>query len=141
MYGLVIAFHIVASLVLILVVLLQSGKAGDLAATFGSTGSQTAFGARGTATVLTRATTVCAVIFMVTSLTLAIMFTKGSSGTVLEGMSLPEEVPVESPIDLSTAPAEQPVDGQPSSEEPGSVLPSDEQPSEPAAEEGSAESP
>jgi len=61
MYGLVIAFHIVAALVLILVVLLQSGKAGDLAATFGSTGSQTAFGARGTATVLTRATTVCAV--------------------------------------------------------------------------------
>jgi len=141
MYGLVIAFHIVASLVLILVVLLQSGKAGDLAATFGSTGSQTAFGARGAATVLTRATTVCAVIFMVTSLTLAIMFTKGSSGTVLEGMALPQELPVESPIDLSTDPAEQPVAGQPSSEEPGAEQPSDEQPSEPAAEEGSAESP
>lgn len=136
MYALVIVFHIVASLVLILVVLLQSGKAGDLAATFGSTGSQTAFGARGAATVLTRATTVCAVIFMVTSLTLAIMFTKDSSGTVLEGMSLPEEVPVESPIDLSTAPAE-----LPSSEEPGAVQPSDEQPSEPATEEGSTESP
>ncbi len=141
MYALVIVFHIVASLVLILVVLLQSGKAGDLAATFGSTGSQTAFGARGAATVLTRATTVCAVIFMVTSLTLAIMFTKGSSGTVLEGMALPEELPVESPIDLSTAPAEQPVAGQPSSEEPEAVQPSDEQSSEPASEEGSAESP
>ncbi|TDI16012.1 MAG: preprotein translocase subunit SecG [Acidobacteria bacterium] len=136
MYALVIVFHIVASLVLILVVLLQSGKAGDLAATFGSTGSQTAFGARGAATVLTRATTVCAVIFMVTSLTLAIMYTKESSGTVLEGMSLPEEVPVVSPIDLSTAPAE-----LPSSEEPGAVQPSDELPSEPAADEGSTESP
>jgi preprotein translocase subunit SecG len=136
MYALVIVFHIVASLVLILVVLLQSGKAGDLAATFGSTGSQTAFGARGAATVLTRATTVCAVIFMVTSLTLAIMFTKDSGGTVLEGMSLPEEIPVESPIDLSTAPAE-----QPSSEEPGAVQPSDEQPSEPATEEGSEDNP
>ncbi len=141
MYALVIAFHIVASLVLILVVLLQSGKAGDLASTFGSTGSQAAFGARGAATVLTRATTVCAVIFMVTSLTLAIMFTRGSSGTVLEGMSLPEEVPVELPIDPSTAPAEQPVAEQPASEESGAVQPSDEQPSEPAAEEGSAESP
>ncbi len=141
MYALVIVCHVVASLVLILVVLLQSGKAGDLAATFGSTGSQTAFGARGTATVLTRATTVCAVIFMVTSLTLAIMFTKGSSGTVLEGMALPEGLPVESPIDPSTAPAEQPVAEQPSAEEPGAVQPSDEQPSEPAAEEGSAESP
>ena len=136
MYALVIVCHVVASLVLILVVLLQSGKAGDLAATFGSTGSQTAFGARGTATLLTRATTVCAVIFMVTSLTLAIMFTKGSSGTVLEGVSLPEEAPVESPIDLSTAPAE-----LPSSEEPGAVQPSDEQPSEPVAEEGSTQSP
>ena len=73
---------------------------------------------------------------MVTSLTLAIMFTKDSGGTVLEGMSLPEEVPVESPIDLSTAPAE-----EPSSEEPGSVLPSDEQPSEPATEEGSEDNP
>ena len=136
MYALVIVFHIIASLVLILVVLLQSGKAGDLAATFGSTGSQTAFGARGAASVLTRATTICAVIFMVTSLTLAIMFTKGSSGTVLEGIPLPEEVPVELPIDLSTAPAE-----QPASEEPGTVQPTDEQPSEPAAEEGSAEIP
>ena len=126
MYALVVAFHIIASLVLILVVLLQSGKAGDLAATFGSTGSQAAFGARGAATVLTRATTVCAVIFMVTSLTLAIMFTRGSSGTVLEGMALPEELPVESPINLSTAPAEEPLT---------------EQPSEAAAEEGSAESP
>ena len=141
MYALVIVFHIIASLVLILVVLLQSGKAGDLAATFGSTGSQTAFGARGAASVLTRATTICAVIFMVTSLTLAIMFTKGSSGTVLEGIPLPEEVPVELPIDLSTAPAEQPVAEQPASEEPGTVQPTDEQPSEPAAEEGSAEIP
>ncbi len=141
MYALVIVFHIVASLVLILVVLLQSGKAGDLAATFGSTGSQTAFGARGAATVLTRATTVCAVIFMVTSLTLAIMFTKDSSGTVQEGMSLPEELPLESPIDLSTAPAEQPVAGQPSSEEPGAVQPSDEPSSEPATEEGSEDNP
>ena len=131
MYALIVACHIIASLVLILVVLLQSGKAGDLAATFGSTGSQTAFGARGAASVLTRATTVCAVIFMVTSLSLAIMFTKGSSGTVLEGIALPEELPVELPIDPSTVPAELPATEQPS----------DEQPSEPAAEEGSTESP
>ena len=141
MYALVIAFHIIASLVLVLVVLLQSGKAGDLASTFGSTGSQTAFGSRGAATVLTRVTTVCAVIFMVTSLTLSIMFTRGSSGTVLEGVALPEELPVELPLDPSTVPAEQPLAEQPSAEESGAVQPSDEQPSEPAAEEGSAESP
>ncbi len=141
MYALVVVFHIVASLVLILVVLLQSGKAGDLAATCGSTGSQTAFGARGAASVLTRATTVAAVVFMVTSLSLSILFTKGSSGTVLEGIDLPEEVPLEIPIDPSTAPAEQPVAEQPSAEEPEAVQPSEEQPSEPAAEEGSTENP
>ena len=131
MYALIVACHVVASLVLILVVLLQSGKAGDLAATFGSTGSQTAFGARGAASVLTRATTVAAVVFMMTSLTLSILFTKGSSGTVLEEIALPEEVPVELPIDPSTVPAEQPATEQPSSE----------QPSEPEAEEDSTESP
>ncbi len=135
MYALIVACHVVASLMLILVVLLQSGKAGDLAATFGSTGSQTAFGARGAASVLTRATTVAAVVFMVTSLSLSILFTKGSSGTVLEGIALPEEVPVESPIespiDPPTVPAEQPAAEQPSNE----------QPSEPEAEEGSTENP
>ena len=135
MYALIVACHVVASLVLILVVLLQSGKAGDLAATFGSTGSQTAFGARGAASVLTRATTVAAVVFMVTSLSLSILFTKGSSGTVLEGIALPEEVPVESPIespiDPPTVPAEQPAAEQPSNE----------QPSDPEAEEGSTENP
>ncbi len=135
MYALIVACHVVASLMLILVVLLQSGKAGDLAATFGSTGSQTAFGARGAASVLTRATTVAAVVFMVTSLSLSILFTKGSSGTVLEGIALPEEVPVESPIespiDPPTVPAEQPAAEQPSNE----------QPSDPEAEEGSTENP
>ncbi len=135
MYALIVACHVVASLMLILVVLLQSGKAGDLAATFGSTGSQTAFGARGAASVLTRATTVAAVVFMMTSLTLSILFTKGSSGTVLEGIALPEEVPVESPIespiDPPTVPAEQPAAEQPSNE----------QPSDPEAEEGSTENP
>ena len=137
MLALIISFHIVASLVLILVVLLQSGKAGDLASTFGSTGSQTAFGARGAATVLTKATTVCAVLFMLTSLTLAIMFTRGSSGTVLEGIPQPEQVPLESSTEPSTAPAEPPSDVLPSAEQPGADQPSDPLPSEPAAEEGS----
>lgn len=141
MYALVVVFHIIASLVLILVVLLQSGKAGDLASAFGSTGSQTAFGARGAATVLTRATTVCAIIFMVTSLTLAIMFTRGSSGTVLEGMSSPEEAPIESPIEPSAAPVPEPAMEQPSAEEAVPAQPSGEPSSEPAAEGGSTESP
>jgi preprotein translocase subunit SecG len=64
--------HIVVCLFLIIVVLLQSGQSGDIAAAFGGQGSQTAFGPRGSATVLSRATTWSAIIFMVTSITLSV---------------------------------------------------------------------
>ncbi len=64
--------HVVVSLFLIIVVLLQSGKAADLAGAFGGMGSQTAFGPRGAATVLSKATTTAAVLFMLTSITLGI---------------------------------------------------------------------
>jgi preprotein translocase subunit SecG len=63
--------HVMVSVILILVVLLQTGKRADLAGAFGGGGSQTAFGPRGAATILSRATTVAAVVFMLTSLTLA----------------------------------------------------------------------
>ena len=66
----VTAVHVIVCLILILVVLLQSGKAADLAGAFGGMGSQTVFGPRGTATVLSKATTVAAALFMVTSLSL-----------------------------------------------------------------------
>lgn len=103
MVALIVTFHILAALVLILVVLLQSGKAGDLASTFGSAGTQTAFGARGTATFLTKATTVCAIVFMLTSLSLAVLFTRGSSGTVMDTVPLPGSAPpVESTTQEST---------------------------------------
>lgn len=64
--------HVVVCLFLIAVVLLQSGKSGDLAAAFGGQGSQTAFGPRGAATALSKATTWSAIIFMLTSITLSI---------------------------------------------------------------------
>ena len=64
--------HVTVSLFLIIVVLLQSGKAADLAGAFGGMGSQTAFGPRGAATVLSKATTTAAVLFMLTSITLGI---------------------------------------------------------------------
>jgi len=69
---LVTALHVFVCLFLIIVVLLQSGKSGDLAAAFGGQGSQTAFGPRGAATALSRATTWSAIIFMLTSITLSI---------------------------------------------------------------------
>ena len=78
--------HIVVCLFLVIVVLLQSGKAADLAGAFGGMGSQTAFGPRGAATVLSKATTIAAAVFMLTSLCLAILATRsaGTSSSVLE---------------------------------------------------------
>ena len=78
--------HVIVCFFLVVVVLLQSGKAADLAGAFGGMGSQTAFGPRGSATLLSKATTLAAAIFMITSLTLAILATRGaaSSGSVLE---------------------------------------------------------
>jgi preprotein translocase subunit SecG len=78
--------YIVVCLFLIVVVLLQSGKAADLAGAFGGMGSQTAFGPRGSATVLSKATTAAAALFMIVSLSLSILSMRnaGSSGSVLE---------------------------------------------------------
>src|SRR5215470_7163445 len=72
MITLITIVHIIVCFFLIIVVLLQSGKSGDIAAAFGGQGSQTAFGPRGAATALSRATTWSAVIFMITSITLSI---------------------------------------------------------------------
>jgi preprotein translocase subunit SecG len=70
--------HVFVCLFLIIVVLLQSGKAADLAGAFGGMGSQATFGPRGTATLLSKLTTIAAASFMVTSLVLSIMATRGS---------------------------------------------------------------
>ncbi|HLJ13432.1 MAG TPA: preprotein translocase subunit SecG [Bryobacteraceae bacterium] len=78
--------HVVVCFFLIVVVLLQSGKAADLAGAFGGMGSQTTFGPRGSATVLSKATTIAAALFMVTSLGLTILTSRAtaSTGSVLE---------------------------------------------------------
>jgi len=86
MYILVTVIHVLVCVFLIIVVLLQSGKAADLAGAFGGMGSQTAFGPRGSATLLSKATTISAIVFMCTSLTLSILASRSSGGasTVLE---------------------------------------------------------
>ena len=85
--ALITAVHIVVCFFLIIVVLLQSGQSGDIAAAFGGQGSQTAFGPRGAATALSRATTWSAIIFMVTSITLSIAASRRSGPkSVLQGM-------------------------------------------------------
>jgi len=100
MIFLLTAVHVTACLFLIFVVLLQSAQAADLAGAFGGGGSQTALGVRGTTTLLHKATTGAAVIFMVTSLSLGI-FGRGSS-SLLEGLDEPTAV---------TAPAGEAVPG------------------------------
>jgi preprotein translocase subunit SecG len=76
--------HVIVCLFLAVVVLLQSGKAADLAGAFGGMGSQTVFGPRGSATVLSKATTLAAALFMVTSLSLSIISTRnGKAGPAI----------------------------------------------------------
>jgi preprotein translocase subunit SecG len=85
---LITIIHIIVCLFLIIVVLLQSGKSGDITAAFGGMGSQTAFGPRGAATALSRATTWSAIIFMVTSVTLSVYASRRAnvSKSVLQGI-------------------------------------------------------
>src|ERR1700676_4432428 len=92
------SFFVVNCLFLIIVVLLQSGKAADIAGAFGGAGSQTAFGPRGAATVLSRATTWCAIMFMVCAMALVLHTDKGveQGGSVLEKFSKP--VPKPAPV-------------------------------------------
>ena len=71
--------HVIVCLFLVVVVLLQSGKAADLAGAFGGMGSQTVFGPRGSATVLSKATTIAATMFMLTSLSLSILANRGGA--------------------------------------------------------------
>jgi preprotein translocase subunit SecG len=94
----VIVVHVIVCLFLIGVVLIQQGRSADLAGAFGGQGSQTAFGPRAAANVLTRLTTWSAVIFMVTSLTLTILYVRGNrSHSVLEGTkAAPASAPAKS---------------------------------------------
>ena len=86
-YFVLVMLHIVICAVLIMVVLLQSGEAADLAGAFGGAGSQTAFGPRGAASVLSRATTWSAIIFMLTSITLSIFAARRTGPTsVMSGV-------------------------------------------------------
>ena len=113
--------HVIVALVLILVVLLQTGKRADLAGAFGGGGSQTAFGTRGAATLLSKATTAAAVMFMITSLGLSLVTVQDSStrGTVLEE--------VEAPADEATAPpAGDPAASQPLPEAPAATAGAEE---------------
>jgi preprotein translocase subunit SecG len=87
LFYVVIVIHVLVCLFLIGVVLLQQGRSADLAGAFGGQGSQTAFGPRAAANVLTRLTTWSAVVFMVTSICLTVLYVRSTgSHSVLQGV-------------------------------------------------------
>ena len=92
MITLLTVIHIIVSVFLILVVLLQQGKGQDFAGTFGGGGTQASFGARSSATLLHRLTTVAAVMFMLTSLSLTVMISQPGTGSVISNDIQPIDV-------------------------------------------------
>src|SRR6476620_10891778 len=105
MYILAMIVHVVVCLFLIIVVLLQSGKAADLAGAFGGAGSQTAFGPRGAATLLSRATTWCAVMFMICAMALVLRVDRADQGgSILQKFSKPAPATKTAPAPAKTTP-------------------------------------
>jgi preprotein translocase subunit SecG len=91
LYYLLTTLYVFACLVLLLVILLQQGKGGDMASAFGGGSSQTAFGARGGATLLTKLTAGFSVVFMLSALALAILGQRGP-GSIMSGTAAPPPV-------------------------------------------------
>jgi len=104
MYYLIATLYVLTCMVLMLVILLQQGKGGDIASAFGGGSSQAAFGARSGATVLSRATTVLAVLFVLGALVLGIIGQRGP-GSVIGGRT-PAPAPTTTPAPAAPAPAQ-----------------------------------
>lgn len=114
LYYLIVTLYVLVCLCLIGVILLQQGKGGDIANAFGGGGSQAVFGARSGATLLTRATSVLAGLFVVLSLVLTAWGQRGS-GSVVGGIDAPPPAPVTLPAPTptpATPPAGTPAPGQ-----------------------------
>lgn len=94
MFYLILIIHIIVSLFLVGIILLQQGSSADLAGAFGGQGSQTAFGPRGAATLLTKLTAYAAVVFMLTSIGLTVLLARASGDhSVLSGHPISQSVP------------------------------------------------
>ena len=114
-YFVLVTLHIAVCGLLIIVVLLQSGEAADLAGAFGGAGSQTAFGPRGAATFLSKATTWCAIMFMLTSMALTMhqnSMTASTGSSVLQQFSKTSKQPAPA-LPAPTAPASAPAPAAP----------------------------
>jgi len=107
MYYLLITLFVLVCLVLSLVILLQQGRGGDIASAFGGSSSQAAFGARSGATLLTKATTICAALFMLLALALSIIGQRGT-GSVVSGTPAPPPATAPKQTLPAPGPASQP---------------------------------
>ena len=124
-YFMLVTLHVVICGLLIIVIMLQSGEAADLAGAFGGAGSQTAFGPRGAATFLSKATTWCAIMFMLTSMALTMHQNSavGSTGSsVLQQFSKTSKQPAPA-VPTRPAPASAPAPGAPAPAAPAPATP------------------
>ncbi|ACM21243.1 preprotein translocase, SecG subunit [Geotalea daltonii FRC-32] len=127
MTTLLVILHIIVSLALIVIVLLQSGKGAEMGASFGAGGSQSVFGAGGGTTFLSKLTTSAAIIFMLTSLTLAFLSGKGGSSSIMSSKQKAkpaQQVPAQ-------APAQKQPSGQPLTSQPPQTQPTPQAPATP----------
>ncbi len=108
MYYAIVALYVLVCLVLSLVILLQQGRGGDIASAFGGSSSQAAFGARSGATLLTKATAIAAVLFMLFALTLSVIGQRGGTSSVVSGTPAPapaaKPAPAAAPAPTTPAP-------------------------------------
>ena len=120
MSAIITVIHIIICAILIVAVLLQSGKAADLAGAFGGGGSQTAFGPRGTASLMSKITTISAIMFMLTSLGLWILSDRGGSSVVRDVDATKQDVPAATDVkkDAATEAAPQKTEEKKPAEQP-----------------------
>jgi preprotein translocase subunit SecG len=112
LYYAIETIHVIVCVILVLVVLLQSGRGADLAGAFGGGATQTAFGSRGPASFLSKMTTIAAIVFMVTSVSLSLISTKTEAKSVLEGTKQHSAQPVKKAPAPTSAPAATPTPEQ-----------------------------
>jgi preprotein translocase subunit SecG len=111
--GFLTVIHVITCIFMIILILLQSGKSADMAATFGGASSQTAFGPRGAASAFAKATTASVIIFMLTSLSLSILASRHSAGSgsvtdKYKGQTTSQPAQQNPPAQNAPAPAQQP---------------------------------
>jgi preprotein translocase subunit SecG len=127
MDGALIAIHLIVSIIMILVVIFQSSKGSEMGAVFGGGASQTAFGSQGAAGFLEKTTIACAVIFMITSLSLAILSSNKQKSLIQNATpppierTVPESTPEQAPV--SSQPQQSPATSQPANAAPQQAAP------------------